>query len=71
MSLEVKPQFAFSVQTTLNGYICISQHSDVFGQNVEVFITLDQFDLLQSYVKEQASFLEENWNNGEFEKGLA
>lgn len=49
---------------TEDGLICLEQYSTEFGKSVSIFITLDQFKLIERYVMNWKEDISQAWNDG-------
>lgn len=62
--MVIKGQSSISVNFDKSGFILIKQYSTEFGKPVDIFITLDQFELIGKYILNNISIIESNWNDG-------
>ena len=49
---------------TDDGLIYLEQYSTEFGKTIRLFITLDQFKLLEKWVTRNECDIDNNWNGG-------
>jgi hypothetical protein len=62
--MKFKDIEGFHVYATQGGKIAIVQNSFEFGRDVHVFLTLEQFDKLETWVLRNKEEIECAWNDG-------
>jgi hypothetical protein len=62
--MEFKNVEGFFVYPTESGKIAIKQYSHELRVNVEIYITLDQFNKLETWVLRNQDEIECAWNDG-------
>jgi hypothetical protein len=62
--MKFKDVEGFHVYATQGGKIAIVQNSFEFGRDVHVFLTLEQFDKLETWVLRNKEEIELAWNDG-------
>jgi hypothetical protein len=62
--MKFKDVEGFFVYLTQGGKIAIRQNSFEFGKDVHVFLTLDQFSKLETWVLRNQDEIECLWNDG-------
>lgn len=62
--MELKPIKATSISITTDGKICIEQWSDLLERPVEIKLTLEQFNKIETFVFKNKEEIELLWNEG-------
>ena len=64
MNLLIKGVTPVSVDVTNSGKICIEQYDDIIGEQVFVYLTLDQFRIIEKWVTKNYLDIANAWNDG-------
>ena len=62
--MKLKKVEGLHIYQTVDGRIAISQDSFEYGKRVDVFLTLEQFNSLESWVFKNKDEIEADWNGG-------
>jgi hypothetical protein len=62
--MELKFTRAATVDIERDGKICIQQWCDSTNSVVEIYLTLEQFNSIESWVFKNRDEIESRWNNG-------
>jgi ATP-dependent helicase YprA (DUF1998 family) len=62
--MQMKSVEGLEVYITKEGKIALEQHSFEFGERVYVYLTLEQFNSLESWVFKNKDEIEAMWNGG-------
>lgn len=62
--MELKGIEAATVRISTSGNICIEQYSHSMGAPVEIYLTLQQFNNIETFVFKNRDDIELLWNEG-------
>jgi len=64
MKLVIKGVASIHVDVTESGKICIEQYDDIIGEQVFVYLTLEQFRVIEKWVTCNYLDIANLWNDG-------
>ena len=64
MNLVIKGVASVNVDVTDSGKICIEQYDELIGEPVFVYLTLEQFRIIEKWVTSNYLDIANAWNDG-------
>lgn len=62
--MKLKHTLGVEFSVTGEGFICLKQYSGEIQRNIYLYITLDQFQQMHTWVHSNEGYINEIWNNG-------